>query len=109
MRIIILFNGGTEILGQMKAYWDANLSNVDRNVAILFTAKDPNLQNTGWELYGHAYTNGGMINKSTSYMLLTSAHTNDFLTLIHEMGHLCGGVHDDCQIKHRSCAKEMML
>lgn len=88
-------DGGNLLVGQMKNFWNSNSSNIDRNVAMLFSGKSY-IYGDGSRPAGIAYSIGGMVNKTTSYMI-TFDRIGMFLTTAHELGHLCNGVHSDCQ------------
>lgn len=88
-------DGGNILVTQMQNYWNANSSNIDRNVAMLFSGKS-HIYGDGSRPAGIARAIGGMANKSTSYMV-TFNRIGMFLTTAHELGHLCNGVHSDCQ------------
>lgn len=100
----IISDGGVNLLNSVISYWNTNLANIDRNATILFTGK--NNQIGVYEYYGMARV-GGMTNKSTSYMWVVERGSNTFLTLAHELGHLCGGDHSDCQNKDSPTASIM--
>ncbi|MBD9165538.1 MAG: T9SS C-terminal target domain-containing protein [Parabacteroides johnsonii] len=102
----IVNDGGVNLINNTQNYWNTTLSSIDRNVVILFTSKDNFIPGYG-SLYGRAYEIGGMKNKLTSYMCVVERGNDTFLTLAHELGHLCGGDHSDCQNKDSPAASIM--
>ena len=100
----IISDGGVNLLNSVMNYWNTNFVSIDRNATILFTGKYNKIGVD--ELYGMARV-GGMTNKSTSYMWVVERGNNTFLTLAHELGHLCGGDHSDCQNNGSSAASIM--
>ncbi|MBP3519015.1 MAG: zinc-dependent metalloprotease [Parabacteroides sp.] len=98
-------DGGKVLVTQMKNYWNSNSSNIDRNVAMLFSGKSYTYEN-GLSPAGIACAIGGMANKSTSYMI-TFNRIGMFLTTAHELGHLCNGKHEDCQYGGTTTASVM--
>lgn len=101
-------DSGTAYINQVRNHWNQNLSNIDRHVAMVFSGKNA-LISKGENLLGIANGIGHISNKATSYLA-----TFDFLidrryaVVDHELGHLCGGVHSDCQYDGNSSLASVM-
>lgn len=100
---------GAAFLNQIKNYWNSNLSNIDRNVAMVFSGKNVTLSN-GNTLLGRANSIGDIKNKTTSYMATFSMllENRRYAVVDHELGHLCGGTHSDCEYGNNSNLASVM-
>ncbi|WP_298552068.1 M12 family metallo-peptidase [uncultured Parabacteroides sp.] len=100
---------GAAFLSQVKNYWNQNLSSIDRDVVMIFSGKEAKIS-TDQLLLGRANAVGDIRNKATSYMA-TFEHlieSRRFSTVDHELGHLCGGSHSDCQYADNSNLASVM-
>ena len=88
---------GVAYINQVRNHWNNNLSNIDRHVAMVFSGKTAYLPD-GDRLVGIANNIGNIKNKTTSYMATFDPYIESrrYSVVDHELGHLCGGSHDDC-------------
>lgn len=89
--------GGGAYINQVRNHWNSNLSSIDRDVAMVFSGKIANISKDEI-LLGRANAVGDIKNKTTSYMVTFDSYIESrrYAVVDHELGHLCGGSHDDC-------------
>lgn len=89
---------GLAYIKQVRNHWNNNLNSIDRDVAMVFSGKTAYLPN-GNRLAGIANDIGNIKNKTTSYMATFDPYIENkrYAVVDHELGHLCGGIHEDCQ------------
>jgi len=84
--------GGTSVVDELANWWQANRTNVSRDIVFFFSAK------TGHNVKGSARVWGGTVCSSqvNSYAFSATALTNNLvITTAHEIGHLFSATHPD--------------
>lgn len=84
--------GSDILLNELRNYWEANMSTVDRDIVHLFSHRDPYLPGVS----GKAYLGTVCRYRDKSYGF-TRVVSNYFTVTAHEIGHNFAGLHEDGQ------------
>jgi hypothetical protein len=86
-------SGGTDLLGQFRDYWNANYTNVSRDLAHLFSGRDITTGEGGLAYQGSSCGNNPSFAYGFSRRLANAAASYKYGVTAHELGHNLGAVH----------------